>query len=80
MLNLININVPIPGSSTYDDLCFVPLENTICYRCVNKLEALGCLLSTNSNLIGPDDLDPLFLNALSPRQLVVANCHFSIPV
>ena len=26
----VNINVSTPGSSIYDDFCFVPLENPLC--------------------------------------------------
>ena len=59
----ININIPTP------DLFFVPLENPFSFRCVNQLEVLECLSSVKSNAVGSDDLDPLFLKALSPRLL-----------
>ena len=36
----VNINIPTPDSSIYDDLYFVPLENPCSFHCVNLLEVL----------------------------------------
>ena len=65
----VNINVPTPDSNILNDLCFVPLENTFSFCCVNQLEVLECFFSVQSNAVGSDKLDPLFLKALSPRLL-----------
>ena len=61
----VNINVPTPHSNIYNDLCFVPLENPFSFRYVNQLEVLES--SMKSDAVGSDDLDPLFLKALSSK-------------
>lgn len=65
----VNIDVPSPSRNIYSDLCYVPVENTLSFRCVDQSEVLKSLSAIKSNAIGTDDINPIFWRILIPKLL-----------
>lgn len=65
----VNIDIPQSTSNIYDNLCYVPIENSFSFRAVNECEVVESFLSIKSNAIGADNLDPTFVKSLLPKLL-----------
>ena len=65
----VHSRVPAFIGNMYDDLCCVPPQYPISFRCVVQFEVLQCITSVKSNAIASDDLDPLYLKILTPKFL-----------
>ena len=63
---IVNSKIPTSIGNLYDDLCCVPPQYSFSFRCVSQLEDLECISLVKSNAVGSDDLDPLFMKALTP--------------
>ena len=72
--NLYNVRY---GNLSY--LCYVPPQHSFSFCCVNYLEVLERITAVKSNEVGFDDLDRLFLKALTPKlfpTILIYSKHF----